>query len=327
MAPEVFRSPVAFWLKAFLEIRRAAGRDSVGNAKIIRYLDRFLLAELTPGQPITREIAEKWMADMQHLSPGTRSNRIGILRQFCLYLSHFDPRTCIIHQVIPPRRTHPSPYIYSSSEVRQILAAARKIGPSGSFRPPVISTVIGLLYSMGLRIGEALKLKLRDIDLRRRVIEIREGKFKKSRYVPMARSTAEHLSAYLCQREKAGFSVAPDSFVFVTQRGSGYKHPEFTTIFLAILRNAGIRGPKGLRGPRIHDLRHTFAVNRLLAWYRQGVNLGAKLPLLSTYMGHCTVTGTQVYLQATAELLESAGRRFHEHFAVPPFGNKSHGKS
>ena len=327
MAQEVFRSPVSFWLKAFLEVRRAAGRDLAGNAKIIRYLDRFLLAELTPGQPITREIAEKWMADMQHLSPGTRSNRIGILRQFCLYLSHFDPRTCIIHQVIPPRRTHPSPYIYSSSEVRQILGAARRIGPSGSFRPTVISTVIGLLYSMGLRIGEALKLKIRDIDLRRRVIEIREGKFKKSRYVPMTRSTAEHLSAYLCQREKAGFSVAPDSFVFVTQRGSGYKHPEFTTTFLAILRNAGIRGPKGQRGPRIHDLRHTFAVNRLLAWYRQGVNLGAKLPLLSTYMGHCTVTGTQVYLQATAELLERAGRRFHEHFAVPPFGKKSHGKS
>lgn len=327
MATEVFRSPVAFWLKAFLEIRRAAGRDSVSSAKVIRYLDRFLMAELTPGQPITREIAEKWMVDMQHLSPGTRTNRISILRQFCLYLSHFDPRTCIIHQFIPPRRCRPSPYIYSSHEMRQILAAARKIGPSGSFRPTVISTLIGLLYSVGLRIGEALKLKIRDINLRQQVIEIREGKFKKSRYLPMTRSTAEHLSAYLFQREKAGFSIAPDSFVFVTQRGSGYTHPAFTTIFLAILRSAGIRGPKGQRGPRIHDLRHTFAVNRLLAWYRQGVNMGAKLPLLSTYMGHCTVTGTQVYLQATAELLESAGRRFHEHFAVPPFGKKSHGKS
>ena len=75
MATEVFRSPVAFWLKAFLEIRRAAGRDSVSSAKVIRYLDRFLMAELIPGQPITREIAEKWMADMQHLSPGTRTNR------------------------------------------------------------------------------------------------------------------------------------------------------------------------------------------------------------------------------------------------------------
>jgi integrase len=94
--------------------------------------------------------------------------------------------------------------------------------------------------------------------------------------------------------------------------------PDFCKYFFGLISD---------RAARIHDLRHTFAVNRLLAWYRQGVNLGAKLPLLSTYMGHSTVTGTQVYLQATAELLESAGRRFHEHFAVPPFGKKSHGKS
>jgi len=102
MAPEIFRSPVAFWLKAYLEIRRAAGHEARDTARMLRYLDRFLMAELAPGQPITREIAEKWMADMQHLAHGTRLNRISILRQFCLYLSHFDPRTCIIHQCIPP---------------------------------------------------------------------------------------------------------------------------------------------------------------------------------------------------------------------------------
>ena len=327
MASVVFRSPVAFWLKAYLEIRRASGREAQNTAKLLLYLDRFLMAELTPGQPITREIAEKWVADMQHLAPGTRTNRIGILRQFCLYLSHFDPRTCILHQIISPCRCRPAPYIYSRTEVYQILAAARKIGPPGSFRPTVISTLIGVLYATGLRVGEAFKLKLGDIDFKRQVIEVREGKFKKSRYVPMSHSTAKHLFTYLRQRQQAGFSVTPDSFVFVTQRGSGYKHPAFITIFLAILRSIGIRGPKGQRGPRIHDLRHTFAVNRLLAWYRQGVNLGAKLPLLSTYLGHCTITGTQVYLQATAELLESAGRRFHDHFAVPPFIKKTHGKS
>jgi len=100
--------------------------------------------------------------------------------------------------------------------------------------------------------------------------------------------------------------------------GTRHGHPGFVTAFLQILRGIGLRGTKGERGPRIHDMRHTFAVNRLLAWYCQGVNLGSKLPLLSTYLGHSTVTGTEVYLHATAELLESAGQRFHARFAVPP---------
>jgi integrase len=327
MAPEVFRSPVAFWIKAYLETRRAAGNEVFYTARILRKLDAFLMAELSPGQPITREIAEKWIANMQHLAAGTRINQIVVLRQFCLYLSNFDPRTCIIFQIGLPFRRHPSPHIYSLAEVRQILAAARKIGPSGSFRPTVISTLIGFLYATGVRVGEALRLRLSEVDLKQRLIEIRKGKFKKSRYVPISCSTAEHLATYLRLRQQAGFSITPASFVFVTQRGCGYRHPAFTTIFLGILRSIGLRGPKGQRGPRIHDLRHTFAVNRLLAWYRQGGHLGAKLPILSTYMGHCTVTGTQIYLQATAELLESAGRRFHDHFAIPPFRKNIHGKN
>lgn len=95
-------------------------------------------------------------------------------------------------------------------------------------------------------------------------------------------------------------------------------HPvTFTTCFLAILRQLGLRGPKGQRGPRVHDLRHAFAVSRLVAWYREGANLLAKLPLLSTYMEHTTVTGTELYLHATAELLEKAGQRFYNHFAIP----------
>jgi integrase/recombinase XerD len=202
--------------------------------------------------------------------------------------------------------------------VNQIMAAARKLGPPGSLRPVVVSTLIGLLYATGIRIGEALNLTLRDVDTRHRLIEIREGKFKKSRYVPLSPSTATHMRAYLERRKRAAFSTAPNAYVFLNVIGTKHGHPGFETAFLEILRSIGLRGPKGERGPRIHDLRHTFAVNRLSAWYRQGVNLGSKLPLLSTYLGHSTVTGTEVYLHATAQLLESAGRRFHERFAVPP---------
>lgn len=318
MATLLFRSALAPRLQAFWETRQAGngGRD-VASHKILMYLDRFFVSELKPGQPITHEIVERFNATMTHLSSGTRINRLSVLRQFCLYLSHFDPRTCLMHRAFLPHRTRLAPYIYSRDEVNRIMAVARKLGPPGSLRPRVISTLIGLLYATGLRIGEALNLTLADVDLRRRLIEVREGKFRKSRYVPLSPSTTSHLKTYLARRRRAGFSTAPTAYVFLNVIGTKHGHPGFETAFLEILRSIGIRGPKGQRGPRIHDLRHTFAVNRLMAWYRADVTLGAKLPLLSTYLGHSTVTGTEVYLNATAELLESAGRRFHDHFALP----------
>ena len=322
MATCLFRSALAPRLQAFLETRRAGNRRGASSQKILRQLDRFLLGEVKPGQPFTREIAERWNESMTHLNPNTRINRLSVLRQFCRYLSHFDARTCIIYRSYLPRRSRPAPHIYTRSEVRKIMAAARRLGPPKSLRPVVVSTLIGLLYSTGLRIGEALNLTLCDINLKRRVIEVRAGKFGKSRYVPLAASTTRHLRAYLERRRKAGFSTAPTAPVFLNVIGKRHGHPGFVTVFLEILRKLGLRGPKGARGPRIHDLRHTFAGERLLAWYRKGDHLGAKLPLLSTYLGHSTVTGTEVYLHATAQLLQSAGRRFHAHFAVPPVAIK-----
>jgi len=315
----IFRSPLAFWLQSFLEMRTLVGRQKESYRKILTYLDRYLMSELKPGETITQKIAEGWIKDMEHLSIGTRSNRISVLRQFCVYLNHFDSRTCLVHPSFLPRRTGPAPYIYSQQEVCSIMAAARKIGPDGSLRPAVIYALTGLLYSTGLRIGEALKLTLADVDLKRRLLTIRKTKFKKSRTVPLSPSTARHLTNFLRQRKKAGFSTESAAPVFISSRGGNAYSPNgITTIFLEILRDLGIRGPKGERGPRLHDFRHTFAVNRLTAWYWQEVDLSAKLPLLTTYLGHDSIVYTEVYLQATAQLLEKAGKRFHRRFAIPP---------
>jgi integrase/recombinase XerD len=325
MATCLFRSPLAFRFQTFLETRRAAGRDDTSSQKILQYLDHFLMSELKPGAPITPEIVEGWLKSIEHLSSGTRINRISLLRQFCLYLSHFDPRTCIIHRSILPRRTRPAPYIYTQNELCQIMTASKRIG---SMRGLVAATVVGLLYTTGLRIGEALKLTIGDLDLKHRLIRVRESKFKKSRYVTLSPSTADQLRAYLHKLRKAGYRTSPAAPLFVAPGGGRYGKTTFAAIFLEIVRKIGIRGPKGQRGPRVHDFRHTFAVNRLLAWYRAGANLSAKLPLLSTYLGHSSVTCTEVYLQATAELLESAGKRFHAHFAIPMCrGKERHGKN
>jgi integrase len=328
MATCLFRSPLAFRLQCFLEARKKAGQRGIASQKILIYLDRFLAGELLPGQTITREVAERWIKSLESLSIGTRINRISVLRQFCLYLAHFDPRTCIVHRSFLPRRTRLVPHIYTRKEVRQIMAVARSIGPSGSLRSAVVATLVGLLYTTGLRIGEALRLTLADVDLKRRVLSVRETKFKKSRYVPLSSSAVAQLQAYLRLRHRTGMSTSADAPFFINRRGKRFGQTAFTTAFLEIIRKLGIRGPKGQAGPRVHDLRHSFAVNRLLAWYREGANLSAKLPLLSTYLGHATVSCTEVYLHATAQLLESVGRRFRAHFVVPPLNRKgTHGQN
>lgn len=317
MATCAFRSALAFRLHCFWETRCAADHRAGGTFKILRYLDQFLMGELKPGNTLTREVAERWFKSMEYLAPGTRVNRMSVLRQFCFYLSHFDPRTCIVHGRYVPRRNRPMPHIYTRQEICRIMAADKWVRSRDPLRPVVFSTIVGLLYATGLRVGEATKLNLADVDLKRRLVLIRETKFKKTRWVPLTPSVAEQLAVYLRKRRGAGFSQEPTAPFFPSAVGGRYHTPTFTTTFLQILRRLGLRGPSGQRGPRIHDLRHSFAVSRLLAWHRNGANLFAKLPTLSTYLGHSTVTGTEVYLHATAELMESTGKRFHDHFAVP----------
>jgi len=317
----IFRSPFAPRLQAFLEMRRALGRKGVSDQKILRYIDQFLIGVLKPGQPITQEIVNQWVRSIEPLSIGTRINRVSIFRQFCRYLRHFDSRTCLIHGGFLPKRTRPAPYIYTRNQIRVIMAAAKRIGPKGSLRPMAIFTLVGLLYNTGLRISEALKLTLGDVDLKRKLLLIRQTKFKKSRLIPLSASTTGAMRAFLERRRVAGFSIVRTAPVFVSPHkmanGRPYGYTTVCQTFLEIVRREKIRGPAGERGPRVHDLRHSFAVQRLAKWYRAGAVISAKLPLLSTYLGHASLIGTEVYLQATAQLLEEANKRFRNHFALP----------
>jgi integrase len=311
-------------LQAFWESRYGGRQGGFATRRLLGYLDDFLARELKPGDTITEQVAQCWIKSIEHLSSGSRVNRISVLRQFCLYLQYFDRRTCIIHRAFLPRRSRLVPHIYSSGEVRRIMAAARRIGPPGNLRPAVVATLVGLLFSTGLRIGEAVKLTLADVDLDRQLLRIRRTKFRKSRFVPLSPSTARHLAAYLRRRRRAGFATDPTSRLFVSLRGLPLSSNNFNNLFIALLRQLGLRGPHGQRGARVHDARHTFCVHRLLAWHRSGANLLAKLPALSTYLGHASVSGTQTYLHATAELLESVGERFHAHFAIPTSKGNRH---
>ena len=236
MATCPFRSALAFRLQAFWETRPA-----YPTFKILRYLDHFLMGELKPGDPITREVAERWFNSMAHLSPGTRINRMCVLRQLCFYLSHFDPRTCVVHRTYVPRRNRPVPHIYSRDEVCRIMAASRQIRSRYPLRPAVFSTLVGCLYATGLRIGEALRLTLTDVDLKQRLLVVRKTKFNKTRYVPLSPSVSAQLSRYSHQRRRAGLSQEPTAPFFVSATGQRYLPQTFATTFLAIIRRLGLR--------------------------------------------------------------------------------------
>jgi integrase len=168
-----------------------------------------------------------------------------------------------------------------------------------------------------------MSLNLEDFHQHARLLHIREGKFRKARYVPLAPSTDEALKAYLRQRTQAP-PEAPDSPLFINLRGRRLRHASMYAAWRQVLQHSPLADRQAPR-PRLHDLRHTFAVHRLLDWYRDGQDLNARLPWLATYMGHVGIQSTQVYLQATPELMEQVDRRFHSHYRrhVKPPGERS----
>jgi site-specific recombinase XerD len=311
-------------LQRFIELQRAAGSDYHSPARMLGYFDRFLEQRGVREPRVTREIMDAYQETLAHLRPRTRDNRYGVVRQFCEYLSRSDPR-CYVPEGRRGIRPHDArrPHIYSVLEVQRLLAAAGQLPPAGSLRPHTYQTLLGLLYTTGIRIGEAFALKLEDFHREEPSLYVAEGKFRKARWVPLSASAAEALCHYV-ERRRAMQPCAADSPLLLNQRGRCLRHPAVYGAFRHLLRQCGIPHRRDT-GPRVHDLRHTFAVHRLLAWYRDGQDVNARLPWLATYLGHVNIQSTQVYLHATAELLEQVDQRFHRHYLqhVQPRGETS----
>lgn len=316
-------SCLAVEIQNFINLRRLSGTDYQSQAQLLGYFDRFVLEQQLNEPRITREITERYLNSLSHLAPRTRYNRFCVVRQLCDYVSRSDPRSYVPEplKVIPSKGAH-QPYIYSSSEIQALLAAASKLPPPNSLRPHTYRTLLGLLYSTGIRIGEAAALNLEHFHSAEQRLYIAEGKFRKARWVSLSGSTCRALDQYLHKRLQIR-PRSPDSPLFLNQRSRPLHHCTVNQTFRLLLRQCGIHHSKHT-GPRIHDLRHTFAAHRLLAWYRDGQDVNARLPWLATYMGHVDVHSTQVYLRATPELIEQVNRRFHNHYLhqVKPLGGK-----
>jgi integrase/recombinase XerD len=232
--------------------------------------------------------------------------RMLVVRGFARYMAGIDPRTEIPPAgVIPFRQRWRPPFLYSEADIVALMAAARRL-IAEPLRAATYETLIGLLAVSGLRIGEAVSLDRRDIDWSDGVLLVRRSKFGKSRHVPMRESTVEALGRYARQRDELAPKQDQESF-FVSLRGTKLLRSSVEKTFRMLCGASGV-GAGSTLPPRVHDLRHAFAVRTLLDWYRDGADVQPRLPSLSTYLGHLKPSSTYLYLSAAPELLAHAAR-------------------
>jgi len=309
----MLHSCLATQIQSFIDLRRLSGTDYESQARLLGYFDRFLTEQKVSESRITRQITDQYQRSLSHLAPGTQSHRFCVVRQLCEYLACTDPLSYVPepNRIISSQAAHQA-YIYELGEIETLLAASSSLRPSGSLRPHTYRTLLGLLFTTGIRIGEAIALNLGAFDSNEQLLFIACGKYRKARWIPLSASTCKALAQYVDDRLR--FQPQSSTFpLFLNQRRKRLCHPTVNATFHKLLRQCRIPRNQGAV-PRIHDLRHSFAVHRLLAWYRDGQDINARLPALATYMGHVNVASTQVYLRPTAELLGEVNRRFHDHF-------------
>lgn len=313
MSPLKFESCLAKTIQRLISLRQTGGADYQAQARLLLYFDHFLVEQKLVEPRLNQQLIEAYEKTLSHLVPRGRINRMCVVRQLCEYLCRSDPQTYVPEAL----RTLSSdntfvPYIFSAIDVQDLMTAAASLAPAGALRGLTYQTLLGLLYCTGLRIGEAMALKLADFHSQDERLYIAEGKFRKARWVPLSPTTTQALSRYVKQRPQTGSHQSLDSPLFLNQRGHCLKHCTVSHTFHRLLQQCGIRGR--CRRPRLHDLRHSFAVQRLLAWYHDGKDMNVRLPWLATYMGHVDIRATQIYLHPTAELLEQVNDRFHHHY-------------
>lgn len=297
-------------LDRYLALRSALGFEAHVEERLLRDFVAFAEQRGLDGG-VHAQVAVDWAcATARHASDGAPARRLSIVRGFLAHLHAALPEVEVPPHGLLAGARRPAPHIYSVQEIDALLAAARALGPRASLRPTTYTTLIGLLASTGLRIGEAVRLRTEEVRLDEQppCLLVREAKFHKSRLVPLHATTADALRAYAHERRRLGYDGLADTF-FVSERPGSLPAPSARRTFVALARRAGVRPPRGA-GPRLHDLRHTFAVQRLLAWYREGVDAYARLPELSVYLGHVRPEDTYWYLSATPELLGAAAERF-----------------
>lgn len=292
----------------YLRLRRALGfkleREGHLLAQFVAYL------ETAGATTITSDLAIAWARQPVNASPNHWAKRFGVVRKFAVYLHTIDRATEVPPPgVFPARRRRPAPYLWSQRDIVRLLEGAR--GLRSPLRAATHETLFGLLAASGMRVGEAIALQRDDIDLATGVVTIREAKFDRSRLVPLHPTTTAALHRYAAVRHRACPRPSSSTF-FVSGAGTALGHSGIGKTFRQITSAIGLR--TATVHPRIHDLRHSFAVRTLIEWQKSGVNVDEHIAVLSTYLGHVSPADTYWYLSAAPELMELAAQRLHTRY-------------
>jgi len=286
-------------LDDYLAMRRSLGYKLERAGRLLA--DFVCHLEAAGADTITIDAALSWAKRPANANPSWWGHRLSVVRVFARHLHAIDP----VHEVppaglLPAKNDRATPYLYASADIVGLMAAAR--GLRSKLRAATFETLVGLLAVTGLRIGEALRLDRGDVDMQEGVLQIRNTKFGKSREVPLHTSTVEALAVYARHRNR----LCPrptDTAFFVSTVGTRLLYCNVHATWLNLVRRAGLEPRSAFCRPRPHDLRHSFAVRTLLNWYRDGADVQARMPALSTYLGHVRPGNTYWYLSAAPELL------------------------
>ena len=294
----------------YLALRRGLGFELESTSWLLRDFARYA-DRIGHRGPITVDLAVNWAQRSTSTDPAQAGRRLGKVRQFARHRAVIDPANEVPPTGILGRRAgRKQPHIYSDAEIAALLAQASLLLPHRGLRPRTYVAFFSLLVSTGLRLSEACHLSLGDVDLREGVITVREGKFRKSRLVPLHPSTIQALTDYAVHCN-AGRDPLPSERFFRTDLTPALTCAAVEKTFSRLRQRLGWTADGRARRPRIHDLRHTFAVRRLLRWHLDGADVDRKILALSTYLGHAKVTDTYWYISAVPELMTVTSERFH----------------
>jgi len=315
MSARAKSSRLARAVACFLKHKRALGRRYRGEA----FLFRRLLAHLRRrgDDDLNADAFQGWMHDLARCHPNTRHAWHQLVRRFCLYRRRAEPNCFVPPEVRGRPRPYITPIIMEPDQIARMLDIASSLTPSpGSpLRGPINRMAVVLLYTAGLRLGELIRLRLGDVEDRGTVLRIRESKFHKSRLVPLSPSASRELRRFLRQRSRA-FSSEPETPLLCTHRRSGpkaYGLPGMWEVVHRLFVLAEVRDSNG-RIPRVHDLRHTFAIQALIRWYRKNQDVQSSLPKLALFMGHVSIESSAYYLRWVPTLRDLASKRFETRF-------------